>query len=114
MFVRRQTNFAKWALALLLLVLTSNFLLYRSPLSALVIPEEAFWLVAGSLVDFAFVAPLLLLAAFRLSMKHFLALIAGGFVLARLVIPSLYFEPFTALFYIGINFQWLCCLFRAP
>ncbi|WKA50350.1 beta-carotene 15,15'-monooxygenase [Planococcus liqunii] len=107
MFVMRQTNFAKWALALLLLVLTSNFLLYRSPLSSLVIPEDTFWVVAGSLVDFAFVTPLLMLAAFRLSLKHFLALIAGGFVLARFIIPSLYFEPFTALFYIGIGLEAL-------
>lgn len=105
MFVMRQTNFAKWALALLLLVLTSNLLLYRSPLSAFVIPEDTFWVVAGSLVDFAFVAPLLMLAAFRLKAKHFLALVAGGFVLARFVIPSLYFEPFTYLFYIGIGLE---------
>lgn len=107
MFAMRQTHFAKWAIGLLLLVLTSNFLLYRSPLSTIVIPEDTFWVVAGSLVDFAFVAPLLMLAAFRLSFKHFLAFIAGGFVLARIVIPSLYFEPFTVLFYIGIGLEAL-------
>lgn len=110
MFVMRQTNYAKWALALLLLVLTSNFLLYRSPLSSLVIPEDTFWVVTGSLVDFAFVAPLLMLAAFRLSIKHFLTLVAAGFVLARFVIPSLYFEPFTPLFYIGIGLEALVLL----
>jgi len=110
MFVMRQTNYAKWALALLLLVLTNNFLLYRSPLSSLVIPEDTFWVVTGSLVDFAFVAPLLMLAAFRLSIKHFLTLVAGGFVLARFVIPSLYFEPFTTLFYIGIGLEALVLL----
>ncbi|MGK7376536.1 beta-carotene 15,15'-monooxygenase [Planococcus sp. 1R117A] len=105
MLVMRQNSFAKWSLVLLLLVMTSNFLLYRSPLSSLVIPEETFWVVTGSLIDFAFVAPLLMLASFRLSFKHFVGFVAGGFVLARFIIPSLYFEPFTFLFYIGIGLE---------
>ncbi|MFD1032949.1 beta-carotene 15,15'-monooxygenase [Metaplanococcus flavidus] len=107
MFVMRQTNYAKWALAMLLLVLTSNFLLYRSPLSSMIIPEETFWLVVGSLVDFAIVVPLLLLASFRLTFKQLIGFMAGGFVMARFVIPTLYFEPFAVLFYIGIGLEVL-------
>lgn len=107
MFVMRQTNYAKWAFALLLLVLFSNFLVYRSPFSAAVVPDDTFWLVAGSLVDFAIVAPLLLLASFRLNAKQLAAFIAAGLIAARFIIPSLYFEPFALLFYFGAAFEVL-------
>lgn len=107
MLAMRQTNYAKWAFALLLLVLSSNFLLYRSPLSDSVIPDETFWLVAGSLVDLAVISPLLMLAAFRLSTKQFIGFIATGFIIARFLIPELYFKPFTFMFYIGIAFEAL-------
>lgn len=107
MFVMRQTNYAKWALFFLVLVLASNFILYRSPLSSMIIPEEASLLVLGSLLDFAVVAPLLLLATFRLTAKQFIGFVAGGFILARLLVPSLYFEPFAVFFYVGIGLEAL-------
>ncbi|WKA54127.1 beta-carotene 15,15'-monooxygenase [Planococcus shixiaomingii] len=107
MLVRRQTNYSKWALLLLVLVLSSNLLLYRSPFSTIIIPDEAFWVVAGSLLDLAVVSPLLLLAAYRLSAKQFIGFIATGFIIARFLIPELYFEPFTFMFYIGIAFEAL-------
>lgn len=107
MLVMRRTIYAKWALALLLLVLISNFLLYRSPLSAIVIPEETQLLVTGSLLDLAIVTPLLILAAFRLTPKQFIGFVAGGFICARLLIPSLYFEPFAVFFYVGIGLEAL-------
>lgn len=107
MLVMRQTNYAKWALALLFLVLMSNFLLYRSPLSAIAIPEETYFVVTGSLLDLALVAPLLVLAAFRLTLKQFIGFIAAGFILARLLIPSLYFEPFEVFFYVGLGLEAL-------
>lgn len=105
MFVMRQTNFAKWALLLLALVLTSNFLLYRSPLSTIIIPEEAIWVVSGSLLDLALVAPLLLLASYRLSTKQFIGFVAGGLILARLLIPSSYIEPFSGLVYAALGLE---------
>lgn len=107
MLVMRQTNYAKWALALLILVLISNFLLYRSPLSTMVIPEETFLMVSGSLLDLALVAPLLVLAAFRLTIKQFIAFVAGGFIFARLLIPKYYFEPFEVFFYVGLGLEAL-------
>jgi len=105
MFVMRQTRYAKWAFAFLLLVLTSNLLVYRSPFSSTVIPEDSFWLVAGSLVDFSIVIPLLLLLSFRLTFKHLLAVMATGVIAVRFIIPALYFEPFAPLFYVGIAFE---------
>lgn len=107
MFVMRQTNYAKWAFALLLLVLLSNFLVYRSPFSASIVPDDTFWLVTGSLVDFAVVAPLLLLASFRLNAKQLIGFIAAGLITARLIIPALYFEPFALLFYFGLAIEVL-------
>ncbi|MDE4085691.1 beta-carotene 15,15'-monooxygenase [Planococcus maritimus] len=107
MFVMRQANYAKWAFAFLLLVLISNFMVYRSPFSAAVIPEDTFWLVAGSLVDFGIVVPLLVLLSFRINVKQLLAVIAAGLIAARFIIPALYFEPFAPLFYIGLAIEML-------
>ncbi|CEG21885.1 hypothetical protein BN1080_00804 [Planococcus massiliensis] len=107
MFAMRRTQFAKWALLLLALVLTSNFLLYHSSFSSIIIPEESVWVVSGSLLDLALVAPLLLLAAFRLTAKQFIGLIASGIILARLLIPSSYIEPFSGLVYAAIGLEVL-------
>ncbi|WP_404466749.1 beta-carotene 15,15'-monooxygenase [Planococcus rifietoensis] len=107
MFVMRQTHYAKWAFAFLLLVLISNLLVYRSPISSTVIPEDSFWLVAGSLVDFGLVVPLLVLLSFRINAKQLLAVIAAGLIAARFIIPALYFEPFAPIFYIGLAIEML-------
>lgn len=107
MFVMRQTNYAKWAFAFLLLVLISNLLVYRSSISSTVIPEDSFWPVAGSLVDFGLVVPLLVLLSFRINAKQLLAVIAAGLIAARFIIPALYFEPFAPLFYIGVGIEVL-------
>ncbi|MBW6062351.1 beta-carotene 15,15'-monooxygenase [Planococcus sp. CP5-4] len=98
----RQTRYARWTFAFLFLVLISNFLVYRSPFSSSVIPEDSFWLVVGSLVDFAIVIPLLWLLSFRINAKQLLAVIATGLIAARFIIPALYFEPFAPLFYMGL------------
>lgn len=107
MFVMRQTHYAKWAFVFLLLVLTSNFLVYRSPLSHIVVPEDAFWLVAGSLVDFGIVVPLLVLLSFHINAKQLLAVVAAGLIAARFIIPALYFKPFAQLFYIGLVIEMI-------
>lgn len=107
MFVMRQTHYAKWAFAFLLLVLISNLLVYRSPISSTVIPEDSFWLVAGSLVYFGLVVPLLVLLSFRINAKQLLAVIAAGLIAARFIIPALYFEPFAPIFYIGLAIEML-------
>ncbi|WP_144463560.1 beta-carotene 15,15'-monooxygenase [Siminovitchia fortis] len=85
-------------LFLLFLVLGSNTLLYRSPLSPLVLPADANWVVVGSLIDLAVVAPLLILFLKRgkkITVKSFIGWMVSGLVFARFLIPSAYFEPFT-------------------
>lgn len=93
-------------ISLLLLVLCSNFILYRSPISPIVLNEEANWVILGSLIDLAIISPLFVLA-FRKkkSAKEFIILMAGGLIFARLLIPANYFEPFVAVSYLGIAIE---------
>lgn len=85
-------------LFLLFLVLCSNTLLYRSPLTPLLLPADTNWIVVGSLIDLAVVAPLLILFLKRgrkITVKPFITWMISGLVFARFLIPSAYFEPFT-------------------
>jgi hypothetical protein len=50
---------------LLVLVLGSNLILYRSPLSTIVLSEETKWLILGSLIDLAIVSPFLVIVVSR-------------------------------------------------
>lgn len=87
-------------LFLLFLVLGANTLIYRSPITPLVLPADADWVVVGSLIDLAIVAPLLVLSLRRgkkITVKSFIAWMVIGLVFARLLIPSPYFEPFAYL-----------------
>ncbi|WP_088007660.1 beta-carotene 15,15'-monooxygenase [Indiicoccus explosivorum] len=113
MLTMRKTPYAKWAVALLLLVLLANTILYRSPLTPLVIPDETVWLVAASLLDLAVVAPLLLFAAFRLSWKQAAGVGVFGLIAARLLIPAEYFGPLAFLPWLAIGFEALLLLAEA-
>ncbi|WP_419881666.1 beta-carotene 15,15'-monooxygenase [Peribacillus sp. B-H-3] len=95
---------------LLILVLGSNVLLYRSPLSPIFLPEEANWIVLGSILDLAIVSPLLLLVINRNKKGHVKRLIlsiAGGIILARFLIPQEYFQPYKVLSYGGFAVEGL-------
>ncbi|MED1438774.1 hypothetical protein P4U23_09345 [Aeribacillus composti] len=61
-------------LSLLVLVLCSNFLIYRSPLSIMVLPEEMGWVILGTLMDLAIVVPLLMAVIYKknFSVKRFI------------------------------------------
>lgn len=101
-------------MSLLVLVLGSNFLLYRSPITPMVLPaEETKWVILGSLLDLTIVSPLLIVAINReknFSIKRFIILMAGGLVLARFLIPAKYFEPFAAVSYVGFAIEGLLAL----
>jgi hypothetical protein len=92
--------------ALLVLVLVSNFLAYRLPVIPL--PADTRGVVFGSLLDFAIIAPLLILAMTRkkgFTLKRFFTFMVIGLVAARFVIPSEYFAPFKYIPYIAIGFE---------
>ncbi|PYF03051.1 beta-carotene 15,15'-monooxygenase [Ureibacillus chungkukjangi] len=87
---------------LLLLVLGSNIILYRTDFGQFALTGESKGVVIGSLIDLVIVAPLLFLTyKKKKSIKQFVLLMAGGLILARFVIPMSYLEPFIALTWIG-------------
>ncbi|MBE1552936.1 beta-carotene 15,15'-monooxygenase [Sporosarcina limicola] len=95
----------------LLLVLVSNFIIYRLP--AMPIPADSSGVVLGSLLDLAIVAPLLILAMTRnkgFTIKRFITFMVLGLVAARFIIPATYFEPFKFIPYIAIGIEGLIVL----
>ncbi|HEX5564898.1 MAG TPA: hypothetical protein VFX34_08055 [Sporosarcina sp.] len=89
--------------ALLLLVLFSNYFVYRLP--AIPMPADSRAVVLGSLLDLAIVAPLLILAMTRkkgFTLKRFFTFMVLGLVAARFVVPGEYFEPFKFVPYVAI------------
>ena len=95
-------------ISLLLLVLAANALLYRSPLSSIIQPAEAHWVVTGSLIDLVIVVPLLVLALSRkkkITARRFIPLMAAGMIFARFLIFEAYFAPFTYLPWAAIGIE---------
>lgn len=96
---------------LLLLVLMSNYFAYRLP--AIPVPADSRAVVLGSLLDFAIVAPLLILALTRkkgFTLKRFITFMVIGLVAARFIIPAEHFEPFKFIPYAAIGLEGLIVL----
>ncbi|MDN4493282.1 beta-carotene 15,15'-monooxygenase [Ureibacillus aquaedulcis] len=90
-------------LILLLFVLGSNMILYRTELGESVIEGATKGVVIGSLIDLAIVSPLLfLLWKKQKSVKVFVLLTATGLVIARFVIPMEYLAPYAAITWAAI------------
>ncbi|MGE7622147.1 beta-carotene 15,15'-monooxygenase [Viridibacillus sp. NPDC096237] len=95
-------------MALLLLVLTTNFALYRTPLSEIILSEETKGVILGSLFGLAIVAPLLIIAINRknkFSIKRFIMLMAGGLIFAKLLIPAQHLAPYVGFSYVGFAIE---------
>ncbi len=96
---------------LLLLVLASNFSLYRSSFGINMLPENTNGVVIGSLIDLTIVAPVLFLAWKRkLSWKNLIILMGGGLILARFLIPIEYLAPYKALTWFGFGIEGVAVL----
>ncbi|MER2260783.1 MAG: beta-carotene 15,15'-monooxygenase [Psychrobacillus sp.] len=108
--VYRKTQTANIALAFLLLVLLSNFLLYRPQVQDFFSLQLTSGVAIGSLIDLAIVAPLLVYATFKISVKQVIGLMVGGLVIARFFIPYELFSPFKGILYLGIAFEALLIL----
>ena len=90
-------------LLLLILVISSNTVLYRTDFGISILPVETKSVVLGSMLDLVIVAPLLILAWKRKkSLKTLAILMAGGLVLTRFLIPMPYLEPFAAITWVGV------------
>ena len=105
--VLRETKLAKWAIALIGVVLLSNLLLYQPVVQRFLAIELESGVVIGSLLDLMIIFPLLVYEAFKLSKKQVIGLMVFGLVLARFIIPEELFEPFTILLYSGIGLEVL-------
>lgn len=103
--VLRETKLAKWAIALIGVVLLSNLLLYQPVVQQFLAIELESGVVIGSLLDLMIIFPLLAYAAFKLSRKQVIGLMVFGLVLARFIIPEELFAPFTILLYSGIGLE---------
>jgi len=100
-------------LALLFLVLATNIMLYRSPLTPHVLPSETNWVVLGSLIDLSIVAPLLILTINRrkkITPKRFITWMVSGLIFARFLIPKAFFEQFTYVPFAEIGVEALIVL----
>lgn len=110
MVLKRNTLQIVWPF-LLLLVLASNFTLYRSSFGISLLPENTNGIVVGSLIDLTIVAPTLFLVWKRkLNWKHFIILMGGGLIFARILIPMKYLEPFKALTWVGFGIEGILVL----
>lgn len=105
-----------WLFSFLLLVLASNIMLYRSPLTPIMLSEETKGAVIGSLIDFAIVMPILVLILGRhkkkFSIQRLVIGMAGGIIAARFIIPAEYFEPFVVFSYVGFAIEGALLLFE--
>ncbi|RBP03424.1 beta-carotene 15,15'-monooxygenase [Rossellomorea aquimaris] len=102
-----ETKLARWAIALLGVVLLSNLLLYQPLVQQFLSIELESGVVIGSLLDLMIISPALAYAAFKLSKKQVIGLMVFGLVLARFIIPEELFAPFTILLYSGIGVEVL-------
>lgn len=110
MMVYRKTRVANLAIAFLLLVLVTNFLLYQSSVPDFLSLQVTSGAAIGSLIDLAIIAPLLFYAAFKISVKQTIGLMVAGLVIARFLIPSELFAPFAGILYAGIAVEVLLVL----
>ncbi|WP_277584800.1 beta-carotene 15,15'-monooxygenase [Psychrobacillus antarcticus] len=105
--VYRKTKYANIAIALLFLVLSTNFIIYQSSVQDYLSLQLNTGAVVGSLIDFAIIAPLLMYAAFKLSIKQTIGITVASLIIARILIPNELFAPFTGILYAGIVIEIL-------
>ncbi|MEI2362424.1 beta-carotene 15,15'-monooxygenase [Priestia megaterium] len=101
------------ALFLLLLVISSNYVLYHSSFGLQSLPANLTGVVVGSILDLSLVAPLLFLAWQRkFSVKYFIVLMATGLIAARFIIPSEYLASFQSVMWLGVGIEGVLILFE--
>ncbi|WP_394548114.1 beta-carotene 15,15'-monooxygenase [Priestia aryabhattai] len=101
------------ALFLLLLVISSNYVLYHSSFGLQSLPADLNGVVVGSILDLSLVAPLLFLAWQRkFSVKYFIVLMATGLIAARFIIPSEYLASFQSVMGLGVGIEGILILFE--
>lgn len=96
--------------AFLVLILLSNFALYRTPGISISINDDTKWVVLGSLIDLAIIAPVIILFITRqkgITLKRFIPLMAIGLIASNFFIPKVYFQHLQIIAYIGIAYEMI-------
>lgn len=94
-----------------LLILCSNYLLYRTHTGVNLITTEVNGVVIGSLIDLAILAPLaFMLTHDRFSLKKFIIYAAIGCMAARFIIPMEFLQPFVMFTWVGFAVEGLIVL----
>ncbi|GGP11866.1 beta-carotene 15,15'-monooxygenase [Oceanobacillus neutriphilus] len=90
-------------LLMIVLILSSNYILYQTSIGATILPPEANPAVLGSLFDLIIMAPIFfMLYRKKFSIKTAILLAAAGCILARLFIPTHLLNPFATITWAGI------------
>lgn len=98
---------------LLFLVLMSNFMLYQTKLSNLLLTEDTKLVVAGSLLDFMVISPIsFMLYKKKFSWKMAVGLFATGCIAARIIIPAHFLHPFHTVTLAGIALEAIFVMFE--
>ncbi|KPL60404.1 hypothetical protein [Rossellomorea vietnamensis] len=105
--VLRDSKWSLWALTLLSIVILSNVLLYQPVVQQFLAIELEKGVVLGSLMDLVVISPVLAYAAFKVSKKQAAGFMVFGLVIARVIIPEVFFTPYTILLYFGISLEAL-------
>lgn len=93
-------------LALLLVVLASNYTLYNTGFGTSILPIETNGVVMGSLIDFIVVIPVLyMLYKGEFSLKQAILLAAAGCIAARFIIPMEHLQPYVAVTWAGFAIE---------
>ncbi|MBY0029460.1 beta-carotene 15,15'-monooxygenase [Priestia aryabhattai] len=97
----------------MLLVISSNYVLYHSSFGLQSLPANLNGVVIGSILDLSLVAPLLFLAWQRkFSLKYFIVLMATGLIAARFITPSEYLASFQSVMWLGVGIEGILILFE--
>ncbi|WP_231510884.1 beta-carotene 15,15'-monooxygenase [Bacillus sp. UNC438CL73TsuS30] len=98
----KRTFNRNFLLILLLFVLAANYSLYHTAIGNLALPKNTNIIVVASMIDLAFIAPVLLLVWKRkFNWRNMVLGVAGGLVIVRILIPIKYLAPFEAVTWVG-------------
>ncbi|MGE7921475.1 beta-carotene 15,15'-monooxygenase [Viridibacillus sp. NPDC093762] len=88
---------------MLVLIFSSNFMLYQTSIGSKILPEETQSIVLGSMLDLIILLPLfIMLYHNKFTVKSAIILSALGCILIRFLIPSSLLEPYETITWIGI------------
>lgn len=100
-------------LLLIILLLSSNFLLYQTAVGSTILPEDTQYVVLGSLLDFILFLPLfIMLYRKKFSVKSCVLLAAFGCILIRFLIPPAMLEPYVTVTWIGLLVEGCIIVFE--